>query len=226
MEFLILQFLPIPLCPVTPEMSVALSSLLSLTGIYTHRWDSLEPSLLQTEQTHCLLICQMLQFRNDFCSLLPDLLQYVQLSCNEEPRTGNSAPGVSQQWWAEGKDHIPPPAGDILPNAAHNAIVLCCQSILLAHVQLGVKQDPRSISARVLSSWVTLSKKWCLCLFLPRCRPLHFPLLNLMMFLSAYISSLQRSLWMVVHPCGLLTAPSRFVSPVYLWRVHWVPPSR
>ena len=44
----------------------------------------------------------------------------------------------------------------------------------------------------LLSSLSALSVYWCLDLFLPRCRTLHFPLYSCMKFLSAHFSSLFR----------------------------------
>jgi len=41
---------------------------------------------------------------------------------------------------------------------------------------------------------------WHLGLFLPICGTLHFSLLNFMRLLSAYLSSLSRSLWMAAQP--------------------------
>ena len=41
----------------------------------------------------------------------------------------------------------------------------------------------RSIFTKLLSSLSSPSMYWCLGLFLPRCRTVHFPLLNFMRFL-------------------------------------------
>ena len=49
-------------------------------------------------------------------------------------------------------------------------------------------------------------------LFLPRCRTLHLPLLNLIRFLSAQLSSLSRSRWMAEQPASISTTPPSFVS--------------
>lgn len=50
----------------------------------------------------------------------------------------------SDKWHTEGKSHFPGPVGNSLANAAQDVIGLCCyEGILLAHVQLGVHQDPQ-----------------------------------------------------------------------------------
>ena len=49
-------------------------------------------------------------------------------------------------------------------------------------------------------------------LFLPRCRTLPLPLLNLIRFLSAQLSSLSRSCWMAAQPSGVSAIPSSFLS--------------
>jgi len=46
------------------------------------------------------------------------------------------------------------------------------------------------------------------------------PLLNLIRFLSAQLSSLPRSRWMAAQPAGVSTTPPSFVSPANLLRVH------
>lgn len=55
---------------------------------------------------------------------------------------------------------------------------------------------PRSISAKLLSSWFAHSTPWRLKFFLPRCKPLHFSNLCCTKFLTANLFSLSRSLWM------------------------------
>lgn len=60
-----------------------------------------------------------------------------------EPRTGNSAPSVTSSVLSEWNDHFPQPPCNILPNAVQDAINLSDKDILMAHVQLGVRQDPQ-----------------------------------------------------------------------------------
>ena len=55
-------------------------------------------------------------------------------------------------------------------------------------VNLSSTRTPRSLSAELLSGRSTPSLYWCMGLFLPRCRTLHLPLLNLIRFLSAQMS--------------------------------------
>lgn len=47
---------------------------------------------------------------------------------------------------AEGKDHLPQPAGNALPNAVQDIITVACgMGTLMAHVQLGVHQNPQAL---------------------------------------------------------------------------------
>lgn len=72
-------------------------------------------------------------------------------------------------------------------------------------------RTPTSFSARLHCSCVAPNTCWCLGLFLPRYRTLHF-LLNIMRCLSAHFSSLWRSIRMTVQPSRVSAAPSSFVS--------------
>lgn len=60
----------------------------------------------------------------------------------------------------------------------------------------------------------------------PRCRTLHLPLLNLMRFTQAHLSSLSRSIWMESLPSIASTAPHCLVSSENLLRVHSIPLSK
>jgi len=53
-------------------------------------------------------------------------------------------------------------------------------------------------------------------LFLPRGRTLPLPLLNLIRFLSAQLSSLPRARWMAAQPAGVSTTAPSLVSPANL----------
>ena len=59
-------------------------------------------------------------------------------------------------------------------------------------VNLSSTRIPRSLSAELHSSRSVPSLYWCMRLFLPRCRTLRLPLLNLIRFLSAQLSSLSQ----------------------------------
>jgi len=55
----------------------------------------------------------------------------------------------AHQCWAEGKVHLPWPAGKVLYSAAQGPVgCLCCKGALLAHGQLGVHQDPQVLLCR------------------------------------------------------------------------------
>lgn len=71
-----------------------------------------------------------------------------------------------------------------------------------------------------LSSWVAAPIYWGLVYFLPRCKTLHFPLLNFMMFLSSHFSSLLRYIWKTAWPFGHPSTLSSFVTGVNLLIVH------
>ena len=68
-------------------------------------------------------------------------------------------------------------------------------------------RTPRSLSAELLSSSSGPCLYWFMGLFLPRCSALQLPLLNLIRFLSAQVSSLSRSQWMAVQPFGVSATP-------------------
>lgn len=74
----------------------------------------------------------------------------------------------------------------------------CCLRVNL--VTTGM--TPRSLSAKLLWSWVSPSQCWCLELFLPRCRTLHFPLLH-EVHVSSFLQPCQvpldgsRTLWCI-----------------------------
>ena len=93
-------------------------------------------------------------------------------------------------------------------------------------VNLVPTRTPRAFSAKLFRSWSAPSMYWCMDLFLPRCRTLHFPSLNFMRFLSAHSSSLLRSLGMAAQPSGVSATPRSLVSSAYFLRVHSVTTSR
>ena len=90
----------------------------------------------------------------------------------------------------EGEENLPGPAGHS-PNAPQDLIsFLGSQGMLLAHGQPVVHQDTQVPLHRAALQQVRPSLYWCMGLFLPRCRTLHLPLLYLISFLSAQLSSL------------------------------------
>ena len=59
------------------------------------------------------------------------------------------------QCWAEGKDPLPRPAGNVLPDAAEDSVShLCHEGALLAHLNLVPTRTFRSCSSKLLSSWL------------------------------------------------------------------------
>lgn len=87
-------------------------------------------------------------------------------------------------------------------------------------------RTPRIFSSKLLFSWVALSMSWCVKFFFPRCRTLHFSLLNSMSFLSAHFSSISKPNWMGAWYFGILATPPNSVSSANLMRVHSVPTSK
>lgn len=74
-------------------------------------------------------------------------------------------------------------------------------------ISLSFTWTHRSFSAALLSSRPAPSLYWCLGLLLPTYSTLHFPLLNIIKFLSAQLSNQSRSCWLAVQP---LDAFSKF----------------
>lgn len=88
---------------------------------------------------------------------------------------------------------------------------------------------PRSSSTELLSSGWSLNLYWCMWLFLPSCRALLLPLLNLIQFLSAQFFSLSSqngsyavflnvspALWCVSHSCQFLPSANSLRVDIYL----------
>jgi len=77
-----------------------------------------EPSLLQAKQTQCSqLLLQAFQNLNHLCGLLLDSPQYAQVFLVlVSPEMDIVLQMRSHQHWVEGKDHLPQPAVNTLPN--------------------------------------------------------------------------------------------------------------
>lgn len=86
----------------------------------------------------------------------------------------------------------------------------------------GSTRIPKSFSGRTIFLSASLKLYWCLSLLLPRCRTLHFPLIN---FIFTLFSNLFRSLWMTIHSY-LVYQSFLPVPPLNLLRVQSVPFSR
>ena len=120
-----------------------------------------------------------------------------------------------------GKENLLWPAGHTLLDAPQDATgLLGSQGTLLAHGQPVVHQDTQVPLRRAALQQGRPSLYWCLGLFLPRGRTLHLPLLNLIRFLSAHLSSLSRSRWMAAQPASVSTTPPSLVSSANWLRVH------
>ena len=97
-------------------------------------------------------------------------------------KTGCNIQTWCQQDLTEGKDPLPRPAGNTLPNAAQGTVgLLCCDDALLAHGQPGVYQDTQVLSAELLPCQSAPACVVAWGLFLPRCQTWH---LSLMKFIN------------------------------------------
>ena len=133
----------------------------------------------------------MFQLLNHLNVLLLNSLQYLHISfVLGSPEMNTVLQVWPHQFWAEGKDHLLitfPLMQSRIPFACFEARVCCWPMVLLLSTR-----TPWSFSAKLLSSWVTLSKYWCMELFLPRCRTLKFSLLHFIRFLPAHFSNMLR----------------------------------
>lgn len=98
-----------------------------------------------------------------------------------ETRTAPSAPDVALTLLrAEEKDHLPLPAGDVIPNAAQEAVGgLCPKGSLLPHGQLGAHQDLQGPPYQAAFQLASPSLSWYMELFLLRGRTLQYPFVEL-----------------------------------------------
>lgn len=87
------------------------------------------------------LIGELLQTLYCLCVHSLEFLQYLYTFLV----LGNpSLDTVLYQCLIEGKDYLPKPAGNTLPNEAQDTVDLWNKSALLAHVELGFHQEPQS----------------------------------------------------------------------------------
>ena len=119
-------------------------------------------------------------FGDQLVNLSPSLSKYDRYSsplimlvamcstCSNVSCTALITTDVGKQGWAEWKDHISQPAGSALPNAAHKTFCfLCYRNTLFTNDQLSVHQ--------VLFCRANFQLLWfCIRLFIPRYRALHF----------------------------------------------------
>lgn len=113
---------------------------------------------------------------------------------------------MSDQCWIEGKNHLPPATGDAFANVAQILLAsFATRACYWLKCNLLFTVTCKAFPAKLLSSQSSPSMYWCLGLFLPSCRALHFPLFNFMSLLSSHFSHLLRSLWMAAQ---LSTTPN------------------
>lgn len=103
----------------------------------------------------------------------------------------------------DGKDHLPSPAGNALPNAAQDVVgCLCCEGMLPAQI---IFFFLRSFFAKLLSTQLFPSPSWDQ-QSSPGKRTFHFFFLNFMRFPSAHFSSLSKSLKFYIILCIKIVA--------------------
>jgi len=148
----------------------------------------------------------------------------------EGHRTGPSTPGVASPVLNKGEGSPPSTCWQYLSSTAQdNVHCLFCKGTLLAHVQLGVCQDPQGLCCNItfqlgdplhiLVHGVVPPQRQDLA-------PWHLSLLNFMRFLSTHFSSLLRSFWMAAQPSSASVNPPSLVSSENLLRVHSTSSSR
>lgn len=125
---------------------------------------------------------------------------------------------------SRGLGHILWPAGNTTVNTAQEVLdLLYCNFSVLGQGQLVVHQGPPlSSSADLLFSWMTPRVFRCMELSLPRCKTLHFPLLNFMRFLPAHFSSLVRSCPFECPRTSLVC--QSLIPTLYCLQSYWVFP--
>jgi len=82
-------------------------------------------------------------------------------------------------------------------------------------------RTPRSFSSGLPSRTAPSRLYICLGFLWPKCKTLHFAVLNLIRFTQAHLSNLLRPLWMASLPSTVPTTPLSLVSSANLLRVHF-----
>lgn len=176
--------LPTPVKSLSPFYWLPLVSVHWLDLLSSSSWGSHSP----------LLIPQMLQPPMISVALWwHHTRESVSFPC-WELRTGPNPADTSQQGWAEGRDHCPPPAGNALPNTACDAVLFL--PVVQAHhclISFLFHWNLRSSFVKLLSTQLIPSLSWDQHAS-PSKRTFHFHLLNLMRFPSGHFFPLSRSL--------------------------------
>jgi len=124
----------------------------------------------------------------------------------------------------EGSSHLPHPVDHPSSEGTQDTIGLPgCKHSLLAHVKFLLTTTPQSFSVLLLPWNFSPSLYIYLRLPRPKCKTLHFALVNLIRFTRAHLLSLSRSLWMASLPSAVSTTPLSFMSSANLPRVHSFP---
>jgi len=123
----------------------------------------------------------------------------------------------SHHCWTGGKDHVPWLLAMLLLRQTLEAVAHpFCKGILLVQVQSG-----RTLGSCSVSFWlVSWSVYWCMGLFFSKSGTLHFPLLNMMRYLSAHFSSSLRPFWMAARPSGVSATPPSSLNLLRVLTIH------
>ncbi|KAK4828313.1 hypothetical protein QYF61_025325 [Mycteria americana] len=178
-----------------------------------------QPPFLQAKQSQFpqpLLIRLVLQTLHQLRCPSLDTLQPLNVSLVVGgPKLNTVFEVQPRQCQAQGDNHFPSPAGHTISDTSQDAIGLCGHlDTLLAHTPPAIDQQPRSFSARQLSSHSSPSLTQ------------HLALLNLTQLVLAHPSSLSRSLCRAFLPSSRSTLPHNLVSSANLLRVHLIPSPR
>lgn len=123
-------------------------------------------------------------------------------------RIGLSTPDAGWQCWVERKD---PPTGDTFPDAASSAVSFLSNEDILPN-DVHSARCPEALLGPSKAAFHLNGSQHVLVpeSLLPKSRTFHFSSLNFMGFLSTYIPSLLRLVWLTAWPSDELITPSQF----------------
>lgn len=110
---------------------------------------------------------------------------------------------------------MPSPSLLVVLFVLQDRVLLCHKGSLLAQCSICCPPEPTD---SFLSSWQSPGVCWCIGLFFPRFRSVHFPFLNLR-FLSACFFSLSKLFWRAAQSSGVSTTLSFVSSAVSVLKI-------
>lgn len=149
---ILFQFKPIASYPVTghhQEESGSNFFTPLISYLYAWLWSLWALSTLNSPSSKPFFVWKVIHSLDYIFSPALDLLHKVHIFLvTGELRTEPITPDVSHQVWEKGKDHLPHPAGNALPNAVQEFVDDCCKDALLVHVHLLAHQDPQTAALK------------------------------------------------------------------------------